>query len=125
MVGHGRGNEARTGRRKSGRSRTYLDGVIGCNGRAATMDSLFRNISARGAYLSFYDVPILPDRFELTIARKDRRYPAQVAWRGTTEAGVMFQTAEMPIPFERARRLRKSEAENAELGRRIKQLSTR
>ena len=111
-------------RRKSVRNRTYLGGVIAFNDRASTMDCLIRNLSPDGARLSFYEVQTLPDQFELTITRRNHSYPARIAWRGPTEAGVTFyEDRNAPIPLEWVRRLRQSEAENAALRQRIAQLS--
>ncbi len=113
-----------TERRKTVRNRTYLGGVIAFNDQASTMDCLIRNLSPEGARLSFDEVRIMPDLFELTITRRDRAYQARIAWRGPSEAGVVFETNDNPpVPLDWARRLRSSEAEKTALRQRIAQLS--
>jgi hypothetical protein len=68
----------------------------------------------------------VPDRFDLTIAHKERSFRARMAWRSIDEAGVEFlgvnENAET-VPLEWARRLRNSEVEKAALRSRVKQLS--
>ena len=57
-------------RRKSLRSRTFLGGVIAFNKRASTMDCYVRNLSPAGAKVVFTNAGVIPDQFDLTIARK-------------------------------------------------------
>ena len=110
-------------RRNSARNRTYLAGVIAFNGRASTMGCIVRNMSSGGARLNFCQGRALPDRFELTITRKDRSYQAQVAWRGADEVGVEFRNNDAAVPLEWQRRMRKMGTENAGLRRRLATLS--
>ncbi|HEU5016406.1 MAG TPA: PilZ domain-containing protein [Pseudolabrys sp.] len=113
-------------RRKLERQRTFLGAVILSNERASTMECVVRNLSSKGARLSFYETQTIPARFELAINRKKSTHYARIAWRGPTEAGLAFENEAVnaPVPLEWARRLRKSEAENAALRRRIEELST-
>ena len=110
-------------RRKSARNRTYLAGVIADDGRASTMECIVRNMSAGGARLDLYRAETLPDRFALTITRKDRSYRAQIAWRGANEVGVEFRDEAAVVPLDWQRRMRKIGAENAGLRRRLARLS--
>lgn len=112
-------------RRNAVRQRTFLGGVVVFNERASTTECIVRNLSPGGARVSFCETQTIPDRFELSIERKKCCRPARIAWRGPAEAGLIFDNgaAEVPIPLEWARRLRKSEAENAALRRRVEELS--
>jgi hypothetical protein len=69
---------------------------------------------------------VIPDQFDLTIARKERSFRARMVWRSVDEAGVTFlgeYNNEMPVSLDLARRLRQSEAEKAVLRKRIAQLT--
>jgi hypothetical protein len=54
------------------------------------MDCLVRNFSLRGAKLAFEHPTILPDSFDLTIARKERSFRARLVWRRLHDVGVTF-----------------------------------
>lgn len=113
-------------KRKVARSRTLLGGVIAFNNRASTMDCQVRNLSAGGAKVTFSNTAVVPDRFDLKIARKERSFRARMIWRAPDEAGVAFlgeYNQDVPVPLEWAKRLRDCEAEKAVLRRRIAQLS--
>lgn len=115
-----------TERRKAIRSRSLLGGVITFNKRASTMDCQVRNISAAGAKLTFTNTAVVPDRFDLVIACKDRSYRARMVWRRPEEAGIAFvgeYNEDVPIPLALAERLRESEVTQLALRRRIAQLS--
>ena len=113
-------------KRKAVRSRTLLGGVIAFNNRASTMDCQVRNLSAGGAKVTFSNTAVVPDQFDLKIARKERSFQARTIWRAPNEIGVVFLSEynqDVPIPFEWAKRLRDCEAEKAALRKRIAQLS--
>ena len=113
-------------KRKAARSRTLLGGVIAFNNRASTMDCQVRNLSAGGAKVTFSNTAVVPDQFDLKIARKERSFQARTIWRAPNEIGVVFLSEynqDVPIPFEWAKRLRDCEAEKAALRKRIAQLS--
>ena len=113
-------------KRKAARSRTLLGDVIAFNKRASTMDCQVRNLSARGAKVVFTNTAVVPDQFDLQIARKERSFRARMVWRAPNEAGVAFLSEyndNVPVPLELARRLREDEAEKAALRKRIAQLS--
>jgi hypothetical protein len=113
-------------KRKAARSRTLLGGVIAFNNRASTMDCQVRNLSASGAKVTFSNTAVVPDQFDLKIARKERSFRARMIWRAPNEAGVAFLSEydqNVPVPLEWAKRLRDCEAEKAALRKRIMQLS--
>ena len=113
-------------RRRSARARTFLGGVIAFNKRASTIDCEVRNLSPAGAKVVFTNTSVVPDQFDLTIARKDSAFRARMVWRGINEAGVAFldeYTPSGPVPLEWAKRLRDCETEKAVLRQRIAQLS--
>ena len=113
-------------RRKSTRSRTYFGGTIAFNKRKSTMDCQVRNVSPSGAKIVLTNAAVIPDQFDLTIARKDRSFSARMVWRGLNEAGVAFVSEyeqAVPIPLEWAKRLRDCEAEKAALQKRLARLT--
>ena len=90
------------------------------------MDCQVMNLSPAGAKVVFTNTSVVPDQFDLTIARKDSAFRARMVWRGINEAGVAFldeYTLSGAIPLEWAKRLRDCEAEKAVLRQRIAQLS--
>ena len=112
-------------KRKAVRSRTLLGGVIAFNNRASTMDCQVRNLSAGGAKVAFSNTAVVPDQFDLKIARKERSFRARMIWRAPNEAGVAFlgeYNQDVPVPFDWAKQLRDCEAETAALRKRIAQL---
>ena len=113
-------------KRKAARSRTLLGAVIAFNNRASTMDCQVRNLSSGGAKVTFSNTAVVPDQFDLKIARKERSFRARMIWRAPDEAGVAFlgeYNQDVPVPLEWAKRLRDCEAEKAALRKRIAQLS--
>lgn len=113
-------------KRKALRARTLLGGVIAFNSRASTMDCQVRNLSSGGAKVAFTNTAVVPDQFDLAIARQDRSFRARMVWRTPNEAGVAFMSEynqDVAVPLELARRLRDCEAENAVLRRRIARLT--
>jgi hypothetical protein len=67
-------------RRKSVRSRTFLGGMIAFNKRTSTMDCRVRDFSSTGARVDLTNAAVIPDRFDLTIARRTVRFAR--AWCG-------------------------------------------
>jgi hypothetical protein len=113
-------------KRKAARLRTLLGAVIAFNDRASTMNCQVRNLSAGGAKVTFSNTAVVPERFDLKIAHKERSFRARMIWRAPDEAGVAFlgeYNQDVPVPLEWAKRLRDCEAEKAVLRRRIAQLS--
>jgi hypothetical protein len=113
-------------KRKAVRARTFLGGVIAFNNRASTMDCQVRNLSSGGAKVAFTNTAVVPEQFDLAIARKERSFRARMIWRTPDEAGIVFMSEynqNVTVPLELARRLRDCEAEKAGLRRRIAQLT--
>jgi hypothetical protein len=54
------------------------------------MDCRVRDFSATGARVQLTNTAIVPDQFDLTIARKERSFRASMVWRSVNEAGVAF-----------------------------------
>ena len=54
------------------------------------MDCRVRDFSATGARVHLTNTAIVPDQFDLTIARKERSFRASMVWRSVNEAGVAF-----------------------------------
>jgi len=95
--------------------------MIAFNKRTSTMDCRVRDFSSTGARVDLTNAAVIPDRFDLTIAQKDRSFRARMVWRRVYEAGVAFlgeYNDEMPVPLtwqsacERAK-LRKPLCESA------------
>jgi hypothetical protein len=113
-------------RRQCVRMRTFLGAQIAFNARQSVMDCLIRDYSDDGARIAFPHSVTLPDEFDLYVRHKQNGFRARTIWRTGDEIGVRFVSrwSNGPIPLELARRVRKLEAENAALRRRIADLST-
>lgn len=114
-------------RRKVARTRSYVGGRISFNQRCSTMDCLLRNVSTEGALLIVSHTAVLPDRFEVAVPRKERAYSARLVWRREDRAGVSFLGPEATgnvVPLDAALRIRRLEADNLALRRRVAQLSS-
>ena len=113
-------------RRKAARSRTFFGGVIKFKQCKSAMNCAVRNYSPAGAKVTFTETDLIPDKFDLTIAKQDRSYRTRMVWRNINEAGVEFlseQGEAVKIPLEWAKRLRQCEAENSRLRKRITRLT--
>ena len=102
-----------------------MGGVISFNKRRSTLDCNVRNFSQAGARIEFANTALLPDEFDLTIARQEASYRARTVWRSEDTAGVVFidERESSAIPLDTARRLKALEAQNRVLRQRIAQLS--
>ena len=79
-----------TERRRAIRNRTFLGGVVTfAKGRSA-IECIVRNFSGGGAKVAFAGTAIVPDAFELEVARKERTFRARMVWRQDNEVGVVF-----------------------------------
>jgi hypothetical protein len=109
-------------RRKEGRSPAYLGGQITTDRRLIAIDCVVRNTSGAGAKLVVPSATLLPDVFELHIPRKTSAYRVRACWRHLDDVGVEIMplaATEAPVPLSMARRLKRLEAENAGLRRRL------
>ena len=77
-------------RRKAARSRTFFGGVIQFRQCKAPVNCTVRNYSLAGAKVTLSETDLIPDRFDLTIAKKERAYRTRMIWRNINEAGVEF-----------------------------------
>ena len=113
-------------RRKEGRWRTYLGGRATFMRGQSTADVLVRNMSTSGARLVIHNGRFVPDRFNLTVPQWHREVRATTRWRHEDQMGIEFEQlrpAEAPTPISFVRRIKQLEAKNAELKRRISELS--
>ena len=110
-------------RRERVRDRVFFGGVAEINERGSTMDCVVRNISETGACVEFDSSARLPERMQLTIARKGRSILAEMIWRQANRVGLAFRamvtdSSESDLDA----RLRRSEKKKRQLQRRINQL---
>jgi PilZ domain len=94
-------------RRASPRQKTLLAGKIVYNNGQVVLDCMVRDMSENGsgARLTFGDLAVVPEEFELHITSKGSIYRAQVKWRKLREIGVVIEKvaakpgiAELPKP---------------------------
>src|SRR5437667_3837441 len=99
-------------RRRYPRGRSYYGGVIAFNARRSTIDCVVRNFNCAGAKIAMTGAVLLPDSFDLAIARKDTAFRAHLVWRNNAEAGVVFETIDSPdVSLDVARKLQLRKAE--------------
>lgn len=119
--------------RSTERIRSFLRAQITYNNRMTTIDCIIKNYSAGGARIALDDTLAVPSEFDLFVPAKQRSHHARLVWRDKDAIGVSFidasQPAEKPVAShasaETAARLQSLEAQNAELKRRIQELSKR
>src|ERR1700739_3088036 len=104
-------------RRKQQRSPAYMGGQITTDRRLIAIDCVVRNMSDAGAKLVVPSATLLPDEFELHVAKNGGVSRMRTRWRRERELGVevmpLAHTA--PVPLSLARRIKRLEAENASL----------
>jgi hypothetical protein len=117
--------EAVMERRRHPRGKSLYGGVITFNARQSTVDCVVRNFSAHGARIEMAGTALLPDEFDLAIARKDTAFRARLIWRNALEAGVQFTADDSSgvVSLDAARKLRKRKAEIEQLRRRVSELT--
>jgi len=111
-------------RRKAARSRTFFGGVIQFRQCKSAVNCTVRNYSLAGAKVTLTETDLIPDEFDLTIAKKQHSYRTRMIWRNINEAGVEFlprQQESVTIPLEWAGRLR--QCEKSRLRKRIARLT--
>jgi hypothetical protein len=110
-------------RRESARDRVGYGVADGAGG--ATIDSVVRNISDRGASIEFGNLVKLPnEEFSLRIARKGRSFVRKIIWWRDNFVDFAFSLErryELP-GSDLGERLRKSEKKKRQLQRRINEL---
>jgi hypothetical protein len=90
-------------RRRSARSKSFLQGRILFNGGRSSIDCVIRDISESGARLKFSSALPTPDHFDLYIPNRDEHRPAYVQWRRDSDIGIAFDRADpslKPAPSE-------------------------
>jgi hypothetical protein len=112
-------------RRRFPRGKSFYGGVIAFNTRSSTIDCVVRNFSKAGAKIAMTGTVLLPDVFELGIARKEASFRAHLVWRNSDEAGVAFDTIGSPevVSLDAVRLLHQRKAEIRQLRRRVSELS--
>ncbi len=112
-------------RRRYPRGRSYYGGVVAFNARKSTIDCIVRNFTYAGAKIAMTGTVLLPDSFDLSIARKETAFRARLVWRNHAEAGVAFETTGSPdvISLDVARKLHAGKAEIIRLRQRVSELS--
>jgi hypothetical protein len=109
-------------RRKTQRSPAYLGGRITTDRKLISIDCVVRNTSGAGARLIVPDAALLPEQFELHIPRKNAAYRVRACWRRQKDVGIEImplEAGDAPVSLAMARRLKRPEAENAGLKRRL------
>lgn len=112
-------------RRSVPRNRTYLAAKVTYNNQSSTLDCLVRNMSQKGAKISFSATALIPAEFDVLIAQKDESRRARIVWRKDLQAGIVFLQSETVavVSIESTRKIKKLEAECDALARRVAQLS--
>ena len=99
-------------KRASSRKPSFLGGTITYNHDLWSADCVVKNLSERGAKLTGRNLPVLPDRFDLTIPQQKAKYRVVVRWRAGDQIGVEFEhvypseelTAEVKAAREKQRK---------------------
>lgn len=119
--------------RSTERIRSFLRAQIIYNNRMTTIDCIIKNYSAGGARIALDDTLAVPSEFDVFVPAKQRSHHARLVWRDKDLIGVSFIDAAKSAEklgvshagAELAARLRDLEVQNAELKRRIQELSKR
>jgi hypothetical protein len=111
-------------RRQTLRTRVICRGGITYNNCLSTIDCVIRNFSEDGAKIEFDNLTLLPNEFDLLIAKEARLFRAKLAWRSINQAGLTFRPAApvAVISLDWAQRLRRSASEQRRLQIRMAQL---
>jgi len=112
-------------RRRHPRGKSLYGGVIIFNARQSTVDCVVRNFSAHGAKIEMAGTALLPDEFDLSIARKDTSFRVRLIWRNALDAGVQFTADDKSgvVSLDAARKLQRRKAEIERLRRRVSELT--
>lgn len=109
-------------RRKQQRSPSFMGGQITTDRKLIAIDCVVRNMSGAGAKLVVPNTTLLPEEFELHIAKHETASRVRTCWRRERELGVevlLLTAANPPVPLSLARRIKRLEIENAALRRRL------
>ena len=113
-------------RRREPRVRALLGGIIAFNKRQSTLKCQIRNLSSEGVLVTLQGTALVPDQFDFLIPSKESVQRARMVWCTTDAAGIAFTGSAKSevIPLDWARKLKASQKENAELKRRVADLTT-
>jgi hypothetical protein len=103
-------------RRQELRRRCFLGGKLAFNSRESLFDCLIHNVTEGGALIVLPRAMVLPQEFELHIARWQRTFRAGLIWSMDVRSGVKL-AAFVPeiVSLEEVRRLKALKAENRRL----------
>jgi hypothetical protein len=112
-------------RRKEQRWPAYLGGVIVLARRETTADCLIRSTSPSGMRLVLRQAALMPDEFSLRIPCRQAEMRVRARWHRFHEIGVEIVPEHRTAPIDLAlmRRIKRLEACNAELRRRVAELT--
>lgn len=77
-------------RRSRPRFRALLQGRLEFAGRSMTLNCTVRNLTDRGARLSFGSLVALPHEFDLVIDSRNSKRKARLVWSTGLDGGVVF-----------------------------------
>ncbi|HEY4919350.1 MAG TPA: PilZ domain-containing protein [Xanthobacteraceae bacterium] len=109
-------------RRKQQRMPSYLGAQITTDHKLIAIDCVVRNMSGKGAKLLVPSTTLIPDEFVLHITTRKTAYRVRPRWRQLRALGVEvvpLAADRAPVPLASARRIKRLEAENAGLKRRL------
>ena len=109
-------------RRREARQRVYYGGVLAFNAGCSTLACVVRNFNHRGVRIELDGSVLLPDRVDVTIARRGWSRQARMVWRDGAGAGLVFDEDGEVISLEWARTLRDRERTNRRLKARLEQM---
>jgi hypothetical protein len=92
-------------KRKKTRTPAFLGGTITYNRDRWSASCIVKNISEDGAKISGRNLPVLPDRFDLSIPQKRMKYRVQVRWRISDQIGVAFEHTYTAAELQAAHRV--------------------
>ncbi len=112
-------------RRQAVRQKSFLRGCVYFNNRRSAFDCLIRDLSDKGARITFSDTVSVPDMIDLYIPKKEQTVRAHVEWRHGGEVGLAFPDASRAAngtTGELDARVARLESEIASLRRALKRL---
>ena len=112
-------------RRRHPRGKSLYGGIIAFNNRQSTLSCVIRNFSTAGAKIALNQTVLLPNEFDLSVARKEKSFRARLVWRNELEAGLQLidNVRSDVVSLEVARMMRTRKAENEMLRQRVTELS--
>jgi hypothetical protein len=117
-------------KRRWDRRRLFLRGFVRFSKNNTTVDCIVRDISERGARLSFKHALPIPETIELHIPSKGQIVQSKLAWVDNCEAGISFESpvaldSPSPVDSEVFVRMARLEDEISALKQMLKHLQDR